>query len=69
MCLEKHRFNNINEWWDLYVKKEIKFFFIQEGKQLNERKYGMIKFLEYSLNRLYNNINITGNLDYDEVKI
>ena len=27
MCLDKNRFQNLNEWWDLYVKKEIKSFF------------------------------------------
>ena len=69
MCNVKDRFQNLNEWWDLYVKKEIKSFFIREGKQIIERKYGMIKFLEYCLNRLYNKVNLTGNLEYDEVKI
>ena len=69
MCDNKSKFDNINEWWDLYVKKQIKYFFIREGKELNEKKYGMIKFLEHCLNRVYNKINVTGSLDYDEVKI
>ena len=34
-----------------------------------ERKYGMINYLEYCLNRLYNKVNISGDLQYDEVKI
>ena len=69
ICFNKNRFQNLNEWWDLYAKKEIKSFFVKEGKQIIERKYGMIKYLEYCLNRLYNKINITGDLLYDEVKI
>ena len=40
MCLIKNKFKDINEWWDIYVKKEIKSFFIREGKQIMERKYG-----------------------------
>ena len=69
MCLIKNKFKDINEWWDLYVKKEIKSFFIREGKQIMDRKYGLIQYLEFSLNRLYNDLNISGTLQYSEVKI
>ena len=68
MCLNKHKFKDINDWWDTYVKRGIKSFFIREGKQINERKYGLIQYLEYSLNRLYNNLNISGMIQYSEVK-
>ena len=69
MCLNKHKFKDINDWWDMYVKKGIKSFFIKEGKQINERKYGLLQYLEYSLNRMYNNLNVSGILQYSEVKI
>ena len=49
-------------------EKGIKSFFIREGKQINERKYGLIQYLEYSLNRLYNNLNISGMIQYSDVK-
>ena len=32
------------------------------------KKYGLIEYLEFSLNELYNEINLTGNLQYGEVK-
>ena len=35
LCLEKNKFNDINIWWDTYVKKEIKKFFTKEGETVN----------------------------------
>ena len=64
----KNRYDNLNEWWDLYAKKEIKKFFVKEGKKEMAMKYGLIEYLEFALNELYNNINLTGNLQYEEVK-
>ena len=34
-----------------------------------DRKYGLIQYLEFSLNRLYNDLNISGTLQYSEVKL
>ena len=34
-----------------------------------QKKYGLLNLLEYSLNRLYNEINISGNVDYCEIKM
>ena len=65
----KNRYDNLNEWWDLYAKKEIKNFFIIEGKKEMAMKYGLIEYLEFCLNELYNNVNLTGNLQYGEVKM
>ena len=53
-----NRYSNINEWWNLYAKKQINFFFQREGKKEMERKYGLIKYLEFCLNELYNTINL-----------
>ena len=69
MGLTKNRYNNINEWWELYAKKQIKLFFIREGKKVMEKKYGLIKYLEFCLNELYNKLNLTGNVQYEEIKI
>ena len=63
-----NRYDNINDWWELCAKKKIKAFFINKGKIENQKKYGMLKYLEYSLNRLYNNNNIDNNVDYGRVK-
>ena len=68
-CLSKDQYSTVNEWWDLYVKKQIKFFFVKEGKEVMNKKYGLIRYLEYSLNRLYNNLNNNGQIAYDRVKI
>ena len=63
-----NRYNSINEWWEFCVKKEIKNFFIRQGKIENQKKYGMLKYLEHSLNRLYNKNNIDNTIEYDRVK-
>ena len=61
-------YRNINEWWELCAKKKIKSFFINKGKIESQKKYGMLKYLEYSLNRLYNDNNISNRIDYNRVK-
>ena len=33
-----------------------------------DNKYSLIKYLEYSLNRLYNNLNLNGTMQYDQVR-
>ena len=33
-----------------------------------DKKYSLIRYLEFSLNRLYNNLNINGTMQYDQVK-
>ena len=63
-----NRYNNINEWWDLYAKKQIKTFFIDIGKIENQKKYGMLNYLEHCLNKLYNKLNIEGKIDYKQVR-
>ena len=63
-----NRYENINEWWELCAKKNIKSFFIKKGKIENQKKYGMLKYLEYSLNRLYNYNNVNNRIEYDRVK-
>ena len=52
-----------------YVRKRKLSFFINKGKIESQKKYGMLKYLEYSLNRLYNDNNITNRIDYDRVKL
>ena len=69
MGMMKNRYRNLNEWWDLYAKKQIKYFFIREGQKEMGKKYGLIQYLEFCLNELYNKLNLTGELDYGEVKI
>ena len=63
-----NRYDNINDWWEFCAKKHIKTFFIHQGKIENQKKYGLLKYLEFSLNRLYNKNNISSNIDYSKVK-
>ena len=65
----KNKYRNINDWWDNFAKSEIKHFFIRISKRENQRKYGLLKYLEYCLNRLYNDLNISGKIEYKEVKL
>ena len=53
-------YDSINIWWEMHAKFQIKKFFIIVGKEENERKYGLIQFLECKLNRLYDKCNKTG---------
>ena len=50
----KNNYNSINEWWDGYAKKEIKTFFIKISKREIQHKYGLLKYLEFCLNKKYN---------------
>ena len=63
-----NRYNNINDWWELCAKKAIKTFFINQGKIENQKKYGLLKYMEFSLNRLYDKNNATGIINYDRVR-
>ena len=61
-------YNSINCWWESLAKKEIKKFFIERGKAENGKKYDTLNYLEFHLNRLYNKLNISGEMDYQQVR-
>ena len=63
-----NRYDSINIWWELCAKKRIKSFFIKKGKEINQQKYGLLNYLEYNLNRLYNKNNIEHKIDYSQVR-
>ena len=63
-----NRYEHLNDWWEKCAKKGIKSFFIKQGKIENQKKYGLLKYLEFSLNRLYNKNNIENKIDYDKVR-
>ena len=63
--LEIPNYPDINKWWEKLVKEKIKVFFMNEGKIANQKRYGLIKYLECSLHYLYN-----GSSDkYDEIRV
>ena len=64
-----NRYPNINKWWDNYAKPQIKSLFVKIGKEQKQFKYGLLNFLEYSLNKKYNDLSISGKIDYSELKI
>ena len=49
-------------------KKEVKNFCIKISKREKQRKYGLLNYLEFCLNKLYNELNLTGKVNYSEVK-
>ena len=61
-------YDTINIWWEMYAKIQIKNFFIDIVKEENQKKYGLIQYLEYKLNRLYDKCNKTGKIEYMDVK-
>ena len=65
----KNKYRNLNEWWDKYAKLEIKHFCIKISKKEKQRKYGLLNYLELCLNKVYNDLNLTGSINYSEVKL
>ena len=47
------RYDSINKWWECYAKVQIKKFFIRKGREESQKKYGLLEYLEFKLNRLY----------------
>ena len=68
MKLSINKFDSINTWWDIYAKKQIRTFFNVIGKQENQMRQGLLYYLESKLNRMYENLNRTGEIDYAEMK-
>ena len=63
-----NKYDSINTWWDMYAKKQIRTFFIEIGKQEYQMKQGLLYYLEFKLNRIYEKLNKTGEINYAELK-
>ena len=63
-----NNYDTINDWWDRYAKSQIRHFFIEKGREESQRRYGLLEYLEFKLNRLYEKLNRTGQINYNEVK-
>ena len=61
-------YDTINDWWVIQAKPEIKKFFKDKGREESAKKYGTLEFLEFKLNRIYDKLNKTGEINYSEVK-
>ncbi|CAL4122766.1 unnamed protein product, partial [Meganyctiphanes norvegica] len=66
--LSINNYESINTWWDMHAKIQIRNFFIDIGKKENQMKFGLLQYLEIKLNRLYDTLNKTGEINYNEVK-
>ena len=67
MKMKRGEYDNINDWWDNYAKKEIKRFFVSESVRVSREKFGLLKYLESKLRLLYINLNETGIINYQVV--
>ena len=63
-----NKYDSINTWWDMYAKKQIRSFFTEIGKQEYQMKQGLLYYLEFKLNRIYEKLNKTGEINYAELK-
>ena len=61
-------YETINDWWVIQAKPQIKKFFKDKGREESAKKYGTLEFLEFKLNRIYDKLNKTGEMNYSEVK-
>ena len=66
--LNLNKYDTVNDWWELYGKVQIRNFFIERGKEKNQQRYGLLQYLEFKLNRLYEKLNRSGQMNYSEVK-
>ena len=48
-----NKYDTVNDWWELYGKVQIRNIFIEKGKEENQKRYGLLKYLELKFNRLY----------------
>ena len=64
---EIYLYDTINNWWELNAKHRIKSFFISISKEKSQMKYGLLQMLELKLNRLYEKVNRTGQINYNEI--
>ena len=62
------KYDSINKWWEFYAKAQIKKFFIKKGREESQKKYGLLEYLEFKLNRLHEHLNKTGQMNYKDVK-
>ena len=61
-------YDTINDWWERHAKYQIKTFFIKVGREKSQMKYGLLQLLETKLNRLYEKLNRTEQMNYNEVR-
>ena len=58
----------LNVWWEIHAKPQIKRFFIDKGREESSKTYGLLKYLEAKLNRIYDKLNKSGQVTYSEIK-
>ena len=63
-----NNYDTINDWWELCAKIQIRNFFIEKGKEESQKRYGLLQYLEHKLNRLYEKLNRTNRINYNDVK-
>ena len=63
----KNKYQNIIDWWEYCVKERIKQFFQKKGMEESNFKYGLVRYLESKLHRIYKDIHGTDTLDMKEV--
>ena len=66
--LKKNSYTNIIQWWEEFVKPQIKYFYINVGKEQNKLKKGLMEYYERKLRKLYDNANNCNIIDYDMIK-
>ena len=57
---QKRHYNTIIQWWEELVKPRVKKYFIMQGKEENNFKYGTLNYLEYKLRHQYEIANTSG---------
>ena len=66
--LKKNSYTNIIQWWEEFVKPQIKYFYINVGKEQNKLKKCLMEYYERKLRKLYDNANNRNIIDYDMIK-
>ena len=64
----KTSFSNIIQWWEIMAKPQFKLFYINQGKEQNRLKRGLLRYYEMSLRELYDRANSDSFIDHERIR-
>ena len=65
---KKAKFVNIIQWWEIMAKPQFKQFYINQGKEQQKLKRGLLMYHETRLRELYDYANMDCLIDYEKIK-
>ena len=66
---KKRFYHSVSSWWESLVKPQVKKFFIMQGREENNFKYGTLNYLELKLRKQYEIVNTSGDINKNIIDI